>query len=190
MKLTRTGIEGAWLLETDPIEDERGFFLETYRDTMIGAELGRPYRFAQGNHSRSTAGTLRGFRVEPWDKLIYVARGTALCVVVDPRPESPTFRQHTSALLGDAPGQRQRLLVSRGLSNAFYCLTEVDYLNDVSAEYDPDVRLGFRWDDPTLAIEWPSLTPLLSSSDRQLPTLDEMLSNRCASSAHEAGKTK
>lgn len=175
MKLTPTGIEGAWLLETSQLDDDRGFFLETYRESVIQKTLGRPYRFAQGNHSRSAPGTLRGFRLEPWDKLIYVAHGTALCVVVDPRPDSPTFRSHYSVLLGDEPGKRQRLLVSKGLSNAFYCLTEVDYLNDVSGEYDPYVRRGFRWNDPSVGVDWPTQDPILSRSDRELPTLDEIL---------------
>ena len=102
MKIEHPGISGLALLQNDVFEDKRGFFTESYRADMIEQALGRPYRFAQGNHSRSQARTLRGFRVEPWDKLISVAHGTALIVVADPRPDSPTFGQHWSALIGDA----------------------------------------------------------------------------------------
>lgn len=167
--LEPTRIEGLWRFIPDCIEDERGFFLESYRESLMQGVLGRPYRFAQSNHSRSKPNTLRGFRTEPWDKLIYVARGTALLVVVDPRRDSPTFGQHERFLMGDAPGERQRILLSRGLCNAFYCLTETDYLNDVSAEYEPSGRKGFRWDDPALGIDWPCEAPVLSAADRALP---------------------
>ena len=171
-------IQGVWQLQPEPIIDSRGFFAETYRTSAVEEILGRPYSFAQSNHSRSQANTLRGFRSEPWDKLIYIPRGTALCVVVDPRPDSPTFRQHESFLLGDAPGRRERLLISRGLCNAFYTLTETDYLNDVSKEFDASVRRGFRWDDPALGIEWPCTDPLLSKADRMLPDFESYLSGQ------------
>ncbi|MCB1391302.1 MAG: dTDP-4-dehydrorhamnose 3,5-epimerase family protein [Rhodobacteraceae bacterium] len=171
-------IGGTWLLQPEPIEDNRGFFVETYREALVSEALGRPYRFVQTNHSRSRAGTLRGFRSEPWDKLIYIPHGTALCVVVDPRRDSPTFGQHETFLLGDVPGRRDRLLVSRGLCNAFYCLTEADYLNDVSAEFEPTVRRGFRWDDPTLAIDWPDRSPSLSDHDATLPSFADYLAGR------------
>lgn len=169
-------IAGLWHILPEPIADSRGFFQETFRASLLTETLGRPYHFAQTNHSRSLAGTLRGFRAEPWDKLIYIPRGTCLCAVVDPRPDSPTFRQHETVLMGDPPGSRQRLLVSRGLCNAFYCLTEADYLNDVSAEYDPAVRRGFRWDDKALGIDWPCKAPILSDRDAALPDFETYLS--------------
>jgi dTDP-4-dehydrorhamnose 3,5-epimerase len=169
MGIERGRIEGVWRLVTEPVDDERGFFTETYRGALIEEALGRPFRFAQGNHSRSVAGTLRGFRCEPWDKLVYVAHGTALIVVADPRPASPTFGQHEVFHLGDAPGGRDRILISKGLANAFYCVTEVDYINDVSAEYSPDGRRGFLWNDPELGVDWPTESPILSLADRSLP---------------------
>ncbi|MEZ5713811.1 MAG: dTDP-4-dehydrorhamnose 3,5-epimerase family protein [Paracoccaceae bacterium] len=175
MQLLPTTIEGAYLVQTETLEDERGFFLETYRQSAIEDGTGRRYRFAQGNHSRSARGTLRGFRTEPWDKLIYVAHGTALIVVADTRPDSSGFLRHETFLIGDPPGRRLRVLVTRGLSNAFYCLTEVDYINDVSGEYQPQVRRGFRWDDPDIAVDWPDPAPILSAADRTLPSLRRML---------------
>lgn len=168
-------ISGVWRFVTHALGDDRGFFCETYRDSVMSPALGRNYRFAQTNHSRSRANTLRGFRSESWDKLVYIPRGTALCVVVDPRKNSPTFRQHETFLVGDPPGGRERILISRGLCNAFYCLTETDYLNDVSAEFDASVRRGFRWNDPSLGIDWPCDSPLISDSDRALPDFETYL---------------
>lgn len=168
-------IPGVWRLKGEARQDDRGFFVEAFRQSLVEPALGRPYHFAQTNHSRSRAGTLRGFRAEPWDKLVYVPRGTALIVVVDRRPESATFREHETFLIGDSPGTRDRILISKGVSNALYCFTETDYLNDVSAEYEPSGRRGFRWDDPTLGIDWPDQNPILSEADRNLPTFDEFL---------------
>lgn len=178
MQVEKTPIEGLTLFPTRIIEDTRGFFTETYRADALAEVLGRDYVFAQGNHSRSRAGTLRGFRAEPWDKLIHVAHGTALIVVVDIRPNSPTFRQHWRGMIGDRPGTRARILVQEGLANAFYCMTEVDYINEVSHPYLAHVRRGFIWNDPTLDIDWPDANPVLSVSDQRLPTLDAMLNAR------------
>lgn len=171
MTVAPTPIQGLFLVTSPRIEDRRGFFREHYRHSELTAVLGREPRLRQGNHSRSRAGVLRGFHSEPWDKLIYVVRGTATCVVADTRPESPTFGRHESFLMGDQPGEHVRLFVSRGLSNAFYCHSEVDYLNDVSEEFRPEGRGGVLWSDETLAVNWPTRTPILSDVDEKQPTL-------------------
>jgi dTDP-4-dehydrorhamnose 3,5-epimerase len=129
----------------------------------------------QGNHSRSAAGVLRGFRVEPWDKFIYVAHGTALVVVADPRRDSPTFGETRSFMVGDPPGERDRIVVSAGLANAFLAITDCDYLNDVGELYVEGPRRSFAWNDPTIAYPWPAQNPVLSPSDERLPTLLELL---------------
>ncbi|UOM34277.1 dTDP-4-dehydrorhamnose 3,5-epimerase family protein [Acuticoccus sp. I52.16.1] len=168
-----TAIAGCLLVRTKVLEDERGFFLESYKQSAITRTLGRPHRFGQGNHSRSKAGVLRGFHAEPWDKLISVVHGRALIVVADPRPESPTFGAHVMFELGDAPGTRDRVFVANGLGNAFYCFTEVDYWNDVSDEFDPANRGGFAWNDPFLGIDWPTEAPILSPKDQGLTGLSD-----------------
>lgn len=177
MPVIETEIAGLFVVQWNSIEDPRGFFKHTYQFSELAAALGRDPRLRQGNHSRSVPGVLRGFHVEPWDKLIYVPRGHARCVVVDPRPKSPTFGKHLTFELGDEPGQRDRLLISRGLANAFYCHTETDYLNDVSEEFDPSNRRGFLWNDPDLNVEWPTASPILSEQDRTLPRLRDILAN-------------
>lgn len=132
----------------------------------------------QGNHSRSAPHVLRGFHVEPRDKLIYVVRGLATCVIADVRPDSPTFRQTETFLLGDAPGRRDRIFIAAGLANAVYCHSEVDYLNDVSEEFDPRNRSGVRWNDPALGVDWPTDAPILSDADKCQPLLRDLFPDR------------
>jgi dTDP-4-dehydrorhamnose 3,5-epimerase len=172
MDVDSAPIDGVYVVRNAWLPDERGGFRQHYNSRAL-AEIAGEVTFAQGNHSRSAPGVLRGFHLEPWDKFLYVPRGTALVVIADPRPESPTFGRTFRILLGDAPGEHARVLIRRGLANAFYALTEVDYLNDVSADFREAGREGIAWDDPDLAVKWPTRTPILSAADRDWPTLRE-----------------
>jgi dTDP-4-dehydrorhamnose 3,5-epimerase len=172
VSVAATPIEGVYVVRGGWIPDERGSFRQHYNARAVAGVAGE-ITFAQGNHSRSQPGVLRGFHLEPWDKFIHVPRGTALVVVADTRPDSPTFARTFQILLGDEPGEHSRVLIRRGLANAFFALTEVDYLNDVSAEYHEEGREGIAWDDPDLGIDWPTRTPILSAADSSWPTLRE-----------------
>lgn len=178
MPVQRTAIAGLLVLTWEMMHDERGFFKHTYQHGELAQALGREPRLRQGNHSRSKARVLRGFHLEPWDKLIYVPRGLATCVVADVRPDSPTFGRAEQFLLGDSPGRLDRVFIQRGLANAFYCHAETDYLNDVSEEYDPAGRGGVVWNDPDLKIIWPDENPILSEADRHQPTLRALFPER------------
>lgn len=169
-----TSIEGLAVVRWNALTDTRGFFKHSYQADEVEALIGRPLRMRQGNHSRSAPNVLRGFHHEPWDKFIYVPRGRALCVVADVRPDSPTFGATERFILGDAPGRFDRIFVSRGLANAFYTFEETDYLNDVSAPFDPANRGGVHWRDPLLAVDWPVDVPILSETDKALPTLKDL----------------
>lgn len=171
MPVEKTFIVGLLMIRWPELEDGRGFFRQTYQRREIAGVLRREVRFSQGNHSRSRARVLRGFHAEAWDKCVYVARGTATCVVADIRRDSPTFGRTESFVLGDPPGERIRLFISKGLCNAVYCHTEVDYLNEVSEEFDSSKRSGIIWNDPDLAVAWPDSEPILSETDAALPTL-------------------
>lgn len=171
MPTESTTIPGLLILRWPQHTDERGFFQQSYQTREISEAMQREVCFRQGNHSRSQARVLRGFHAEPWDKCIYVPRGTATCVVADIRQNSKTFGRTATLLLGDPPGEHIRLFVSKGLCNAFYCHTEVDYINEVSDEFDPDSRRGIIWNDPDLSVAWPDQNPILSPSDAALPTL-------------------
>ena len=181
MPVEMSSISGLLIVRWPDHKDRRGFFRQTYQAREIAAVLQHEVRFLQGNHSRSHARVLRGFHAEAWDKCVYVARGTATCVVADIRRDSPTFGRTASFVLGDPPGERLRLFISVGLCNAVYCHTEVDYLNEVSQEFDPSNRAGIVWNDPDLAVVWPDPAPILSAADTNLPTLRAF----CAVSGNE-----
>jgi len=177
MAVEATGIDGVLLLRYPLHVDDRGFFRQTFQLGELTAALGREPQLRQGNHSRSVAGVLRGFHAEPWDKLVQVVRGTGYCVAADIRPTSPTFGQHRAFLLGDAPGEFARLFIARGLANAVYASSDMDYLNDVSDEYSPYDRLAIAWNDSDLAVPWPDSNPILSDVDRSAPTLAAVLAS-------------
>ena len=175
MPVEPTQIAGLFVVRWDTHGDERGFFRQTYQRTELEQALGRAPTFRQGNHSRSGADVLRGFHAEPWDKLVYVVRGRAFCAIADIRPDSPTFGEAATFLLGDAPGEWIRLYVSEGLANSFLTLEDTDYLYDVTDEFRPGiVKPSVAWDDPDLDVAWPVDEPLLSEADRHNPTLREL----------------
>jgi dTDP-4-dehydrorhamnose 3,5-epimerase len=167
-----TAIDGLLVVRADSHGDDRGFFRETYRIAELAQALGREPVLLQGNHSRSGPGVLRGFHAEPWDKLVYVVRGTAFCAIADVRPDSPTFGEVATFTLGDAPGERLRLFVSEGLANSFCTLTDTDYVYDVGDYYHPEVdKRAVAWDDADLGVDWPIDAPTVSAADRANPTL-------------------
>lgn len=174
MPIETTSIEGLLVVRWDTHGDERGFFRQTYRADELADAVGREVTLRQGNHSRSAPGVLRGFHAEPWDKLVYVARGTAFAAIADLRPLSPTFAHTETFWLGDPPGERVRLFISEGLGNAFCATTDVDYLYDVTDYWRPGVdKREVAWDDPDLDVAWPVAAPELSAADRAAPTLRE-----------------
>ena len=172
MTVEHTAIAGLYVVTWDTHGDDRGFFRQTYQLRELAEVLGEQPILRQGNHSRSARGVLRGFHAEPWDKLVYVARGTVMCAVADIRPTSPTFGEAAAFTLGDPPGRRLRLYVQDGLANAFCALTEADYLYDVTAEWDQNAdKRAVAWNDPDLAVQWPLEEPVVSAADRANPTL-------------------
>src|SRR5437870_13881548 len=90
--VTRPGLlGGVWVFERPTFVDNRGFFREAFRLDEIETAVGRPLRFVQMNHSRSSRDTLRGLHAENWDKLVYVPAGEVFTALADVRPDSPTF---------------------------------------------------------------------------------------------------
>ncbi|MGH3442739.1 MAG: dTDP-4-dehydrorhamnose 3,5-epimerase family protein [Nitriliruptorales bacterium] len=178
MTVEHTKIDGLFVVRWETRGDERGFFRQTYQLGELGEVLGHEPVFRQGNHARSGPGALRGFHAEPWDKLVYVVRGTAFCAVADIRPDSATFGEVATFLLGDPPeGERVRLWLTRGLANSSCAIGDgiCDYVYDVTEEWRPlDEKPSVAWDDPDLAVEWPVDDPILSEADRNNPTLREL----------------
>ncbi|HEV2845957.1 MAG TPA: dTDP-4-dehydrorhamnose 3,5-epimerase [Thermoanaerobaculia bacterium] len=176
MIFRETPLPGAWVLEPERFEDERGFFARTYcrRDF---ADRGLDPDIAQCsvsyNHRR---GTLRGlhFQAAPHEevKLVRVTRGAVWDVIVDVRPGSPTFKKYFGVILSAEAGNA--LYIPKGMAHGFQTLedaTEVFY--QISAFYAPEAARGYRWDDPAFVIPWPEPPSVISDKDRNLPFFEE-----------------
>ena len=177
MKFLAQSIPGIVLVEPDVHRDSRGFFLESYHASKY-EDGGIGDTFVQDNHSLSRAGTLRGLHMQvrnPQAKLIRVLRGQIWDVAVDLRRGSPTFGQHLGVELS-ADNYRQ-LYIGIGMAHGFFVLSdeaEIEY--KCSGLYDPEGELTVAWDDPELAIPWPSnSTPILSARDQSAPGLSEVM---------------
>jgi dTDP-4-dehydrorhamnose 3,5-epimerase len=176
MRRLETRLEGLVLLEPTVHGDARGFFVETFRADVAAAH-GIPLEFVQDNHSRSRRGTLRGihFQTHPGQgKLVRVARGRVLDVVVDLRRGSPTFGEWEAVELDDET--QLQLWIPVGFGHGFCVLSEVaDFVYKCTNYYDPATEAGIRFDDPAVGIEWPDEVELLySQRDAEAPLLSEV----------------
>lgn len=174
MRRLATRLEGPALLEPAVHGDERGFFQETYRRQAL-AELGIHEDWVQHNHSRSRRGVLRGMHFQPgMAKLVRCARGSIVDVVVDIRPESPTFGRWEAFELDDRT-HRQVYCPDR-FAHGFCVLSDVaDVVYLCSTYYAPEHEAGFRYDDPDVGIEWPAGVEYETSArDRAAPRLGEL----------------
>ncbi len=165
-------IAGVYVVGLEKRVDDRGFFARAWcRDEFN--DRGLPNRMVQMNVSFNRyKHTLRGFhyQVAPHeeDKLLRCVRGAVHDVVLDVRPDSPTFMNHTAVELSAA--SHHMLLVPKGCANAFLTLTdetEVTYL--VSEFYTPAAERGVRWNDPALGVRWPAEPAVISDKDRNWP---------------------
>ena len=165
-------LPGFTVIEPTVHRDERGFFVESYRQEVL-AEAGLVTEWVQDNHARSSRGVLRGmhFSVDPGQvKLVRCARGRVLDVAVDIREDSPTFGRWVGITLS-AENFRQ-FYVPPGFAHGFCVTTEVAQVEYKCTDlYDPEGEGGIAWNDPELAIPWPVEAPILSRRDETHPTL-------------------
>ena len=176
MRFSATPLQGAFVIELDAIEDERGFFARTFCQQEFNT-LSLESRIAQCNISFNRwRGTLRGlhYQCEPYQeaKLVRCTRGLIWDVIVDLRNSSPTRLRWFGKEL-DATA-REAIYVPRGFAHGFQALednSEVFY--QMSEFYHPEAALGVRWNDPAIGIEWPIPNPLLSERDSSFPLLGE-----------------
>ncbi|MDN3526616.1 dTDP-4-dehydrorhamnose 3,5-epimerase [Halomonas sabkhae] len=156
MEYTRLDIPEVVLLAPRVFGDERGFFMESFRQSEFEEHCG-DYTFVQDNHSKSKHGILRGLHYQfekPQGKLVRVTRGEVFDVAVDLRQESPTFGQWVGAHLSE--DNKQMLWVPPGFAHAFYVISdEAEFQYKCTDYYNPGDEYCIRWDDATLAIEWP-----------------------------------
>jgi dTDP-4-dehydrorhamnose 3,5-epimerase len=171
MQRLPTKLTGPVLLAPTVHGDDRGFFIESYRRSVL-AELGIPEEFVQDNHSRSRRGVVRGMHYQARQaKLVRCARGEIFDVVVDIRHGSPQFGRWEGFRLDDV--EHHQLYCPEGFAHGFCVISEVaDVTYKTSAYYDPQLEGGFAYDDPEVGIEWPDQPALsVSARDRTAPGL-------------------
>tara|TARA_R110001583_G_scaffold166104_1_gene318852 strand:+ start:1682 stop:2227 length:546 start_codon:yes stop_codon:yes gene_type:complete len=158
------------LLTPQIFGDERGFFLETFRQNEFEAHCGN-YQFVQDNHSKSSQGILRGLHYQmqhTQGKLVRVVQGEVFDVAVDMRRESHTFGHWVGVLLSEQ--NRQMLWVPPGFAHGFYVTSEsAEFVYKCTDYYHPESDQSLRWNDPAIGIDWPLVTgaePQLSDKDR------------------------
>ena len=178
MHITHTTLPGLLIIEPRVIEDERGFFMESFNQRQFEQVLGACVTFVQDNHSRSHRGVLRGlhYQLPPkaQGKLVRVVAGEVFDVAVDIRKYSPTFGKWVGEKLS-ADNKRQ-LWIPPGLAHGFLVLSDsAEFLYKTTDYYAPEQERCIRWDDPDLAIEWPiEGEPVLSAKDALGKRLSEI----------------
>ena len=171
-----TSLAGVVIIVPRVFGDARGFLMETYKRSEFEA-AGLPITLVQENHSRSSAGTLRGlhYQREPkaQGKLVRVVLGEVFDVAVDIRRGSPTFAKWVGVTL--SADNRKSIYIPPGFAHGF-CVTSADaeVIYKTTEEYAPDHELGIAWDDPALGIGWPVATPTLSERDRHWPPFSQI----------------
>ena len=176
MRVEATSLPGVLIVEPDVHADGRGFFLETFQADRY-REGGIPGPFVQDNHSRSAAGTLRGLHLQvrrPQGKLIRVVEGEIFDVAVDVRRGSPTFGRWVGVTL--SAQNFKQVYVPTGFAHGFAVVSQAAQVEYKATDfYDPGAELGIAWNDPALAINWPSDTPILSARDARHPRLADVM---------------
>lgn len=172
MKVETTELPGVLTISPRVFGDERGGFLETWREERY-AEHGIGPQFVQANQSYSVRGVLRGLHYqwpEPQGKLVWVSQGRVLDVAVDIRPGSPNFGRWTSCEL-DAE-QHQQLWIPEGFAHGFLVLSETACFNYLCTRpYRGEFDRAIAWNDPDIGVDWPLAQPELSPKDAAAPLL-------------------
>lgn len=179
MKVTKTAIDGAYLIDLDVYGDNRGFFLESYQQKRY-AEHGLDANFVQDNRSFSQKGVLRGLHYQmkrPIGHLIYVTHGSVFDVGVDLRVNSPSFGKHIAfTLTGE---KNQQLFLPAGVAHGYCTLAqENEILYKCTEYYYPDDEAGVIWNDPEIGIEWPISHHVINERDAAFPALKSIVQSR------------
>jgi dTDP-4-dehydrorhamnose 3,5-epimerase len=176
MNVIQTDIPDVLIFEPKVFGDERGFFFESFNAHKFESATGIKCQFVQDNHSRSTKNVLRGlhYQIEQVQgKLVRVTSGEVFDVAVDVRTSSPTFGKWVGVTLS-AENKRQ-MWIPPGFAHGFLVMTDqADFLYKTTDYYAPQYECCIKWDDPTIAIQWPlQVTPNLSAKDSAGLSLQE-----------------
>ena len=178
MKITKTAIDGVFIIEPQVFEDERGYFFESWNAAKM-KEAGLDYNFIQDNQSKSCYGTVRGIHFQKGEfaqaKLVRVLEGTVLDVAVDLRQGSPTFGKYVAVEL--SAENKKQLMIPRGFGHGFSVLSKTAvFAYKCDNVYNKASEGGIRFDDPQIGVDW-KINPqeaILSEKDKNAPLLKEV----------------
>lgn len=155
---TKTSIEGVMIVDVRKFEDERGYFMETYKRSDF-VKGGIDVDFVQDNQSESKKGVLRGLHFQknyPQSKLVRVVSGKVFDVAVDLRPDSPTFGLWEGVVL--SAENRRQFFIPKGFAHGFLVLSDyAEFCYKCDDVYHPNDEGGILWSDEEIGIEWPAL---------------------------------
>jgi len=177
MKFLSTEIKEVIIIEPDVFQDDRGFFMETFRANLL-AENGINYQFVQDNHSGSKKNILRGLHYQiknPQGKLVRAIRGQIFDVAVDLRRSSNTFGKWVAIILSEE--NKKIFWIPPDFAHGYYVLSDwAEIVYKATDYYAPEYDRSLLWNDPDLGIDWPipsGIEPLLSQKDRKASRLKE-----------------
>lgn len=174
MRIIDTEIDDVKILEPTVFGDERGYFMETFRDDWFKENV-TDVNFVQDNHSKSAKGILRGLHfqtAQTQGKLVRVLHGEVYDVAVDLRRSSPTFGNWVGVFLSSE--NKRQFWVPAGFAHGFLVTSDIaEFSYKCTNYYHPESEVSLAWDDKTLAIDWPLLgsKPLLSEKDKNALSL-------------------
>jgi dTDP-4-dehydrorhamnose 3,5-epimerase len=169
---TPLALPGAMIVDLERFDDARGYFARAWCEReFVQAGLNPRLVQASISHNRRR-GTLRGmhYQIAPHDedKLVRCIQGAVWDVIIDLRPESPTYLQHRGIELN--AGRGRALYIPKGFAHGFQSLTDdAQLFYQMSEFYEPAAQRGLRWDDPRFGIDWPERPPVLNQRDASYP---------------------
>lgn len=179
MKFTEQKIKGVWVIEPKIFIDDRGYFMEAFRQDKFEEHVGK-VNFIQDNESKSTKGVLRGMHYQTGDasqaKLVRVLKGSVLDVVVDLRKSSVSFGQYVAVELSEE--NKKQLFVPRGFAHGFLVLSEeAVFTYKVDNFYLPQHDASLLWNDEEIGIDWgvEECELILSDKDRNAKRLRDAI---------------
>ena len=170
MKFIKTSIPDVIIIEPKVFGDDRGFFTETFRQSLFDDMCGETL-FVQENHSKSSHGILRGLHYQTENtqgKLVRVIEGCVFDVAVDMRESSDTFGQWVGVEL--SAENKKQLWVPEGFAHGFYVISQsAEFVYKCTNYYNPEAEVSLQWNEPSLGITWPlvnGVQPKLSDKDQ------------------------